>query len=258
MAILVKGTLSVTAGGTAQNLVLGFTPSYFRMMNKTKLAATTNGVVIAEWYDDMANASANIWTTSGGDGTIKLTQISTNGFTPFSTADNFLYVPAQDPYDNITGTRAYIGASTLQVIDNGASAITQAANALVTCSEAHSFTTAADVGVTVVTFHGVPGMTQINGLSGVITSVPNATTFTVNINTTNFSAYTNGNTEGVSSGFFNVITGAPANTLYSNVSLPTAQANLGVKGLTLGTSLMVTTADVWEYVAELQSPATGP
>lgn len=258
MAQFIKGTLTVTSGGTAQNLNLGVIPSYFRMVNKTKLAATTNGVVIAEWFDDMANGTANIWTTSAGDGTNKITQISSNGVSTFSSTDPNLFTPQQAPYYNTAGTRAYIGQSTLQVIDNGASAITQAANAVVTCSEPHSFTTSADVGVTVVTFHGVPGMTQINGLSGIIQSVPSATTFSVNINTTNFSAYANGATEGLSSGFFNVITGAPANTLYSNVSLPTSEANLGYKGLTLGTSLMVTTSDVWEYVAWLQSPVTGP
>lgn len=255
MAIVKKGTLTVGTGGTAQNLNLGFVPSYFRMMNKTKITATTDGVVIAEWYNDMPNASANIWTTSGGDGTIKLTYLSSNGFTPFETSDSALFVPNQAPYINTASTRQYIGQSTLQVIDNGAAAVSQAANAVVTCSEAHSFTSA-DIGVTVVTFHGVPGMTQINGLSGVIQSVPSSTTFTVNIDTTNFSAYANGGTEGLNSGFFNVITGAPANTVYGNVSLPTAEANLGQIGLTLGTSLMVTTSDVWDYVAQLDAPFT--
>lgn len=235
------GSFSVVANA-AQNLELGFIPDYFKMVNQT----TVTGTFMGEWFKTMGNGTSLKWRVGG---TPVFTSDAADGFTPYQTADNFLYVPAQDPYDNITGTRAYIGASTLQVIDNGAAAITQAAQAVVTCSEAHSFTTAADVGVTVVTFHGVPGMTQINGLSGVITSVPSATTFTVNINTTNFSAYTAGNTEGVSSGFFNVITGAPANTLYSNVSLPTAQANLGEIGLTIGTDYMENANDVWNYVA---------
>ena len=241
------GSFSVVAGSAAQNLVLGFIPDYFRMVNQT----TVTGTFMGEWYKTMANGTSLKWRVGG---TPVFTSDAADGFTPFSTADNLLYVPAQDPYDNTTGTRAYIGASTLQVIDNGAASISQAASAVVTCSEAHSFTTAADVGVTVVTFHGVPGMTQINGLSGTIMSVPSATTFTVNINTTNFSAYTAGNTEGVSSGFFNVITGAPANTLYSNVSLPTAEANLGVMGLTIGTDYMENTSDVWNYVAMTNMP----
>lgn len=240
MAIIKKGTLTVGTGGAAQNLVLGFIPSYFRMMNKTKLAGTTNGVVIAEWYDDMANASANIWTTSAGDGTIKLTQISTNGFTPFTTADASLYTST-----NLTIT-----------------GISQAANASITAT--HNFTSA-DVGVTVVTFHGVVGMTQINTLSGVIQTVTSTTSFTVNINTTGFTAYSSG-------GIANVITGRPAlqggsltsgNALgFPPLNLPTSQVlntalfNAGQIGLTLGTSLMVTTSDVWEFVAQLDTPIT--
>lgn len=249
MAYVKKGTLTVTTGGTAQNQTLGFIPSYFRMMNKTKLAATTDGVVIAEWYNDMANASANIWTTSGGDGTIKLTQISTNGFTPFTTSDALLFVPAQAPYNVTSGNRAYIGDSTNLVITG----ISNAANASVTAT--HSFTTA-DIGVTTVTFHGVQGMTQINTLRGVIQSVTSTTSFTVNIDSTNFGTYVAG-TAGVTGGFANVVTGAPASTQYGTQILNTAQANLGVIGLTLGTSLMVTTSDVWEYVAMLDTVANG-
>lgn len=250
MAIIKVGSLTVAAGGTAQNLVLGFVPSYFKMVNQT----TVTGTFMGEWFSSMANGSSLKWRVGA---TPVFTSDAADGITPFQTTDAGLYTPAQAPYNVSTGTRAYIGQSTNQVIDNGAASITQAANALVTCSQAHSFTTA-DIGVTTVTFHGVPGMVQINGLSGVIQSVPSATTFTVNINTTNFSAYTAGLTEGARSGFFNVITGAPANTLYSNVSLPTAMANLGAIGLTLGLDYMETTNDVWNYVAILQSPATGP
>ena len=264
MAIYKYGTFLVPTAKAALNLNLGFIPSEFRMWNQTVFNTGTLTGTISGWWNSTMGAQSTpmsmLGTWTAGDEV--WSRLTTTGILSYTTADNLLFVPAQDPYDNTTGTRAYIGASTLQVIDNGASAITQAANALVTCSEAHSFTTAADVGVTVVTFHGVPGMTQINGLSGIIQSVPSATTFTVNINTTNFSAYANGNTEGVSSGFFNVITGAPANTLYSNVSLPTAQANLGFTGLVIGTGMFsdasVTAGDTYSYSAILQSPATGP
>lgn len=242
MAIIRKGTLTVTSGGTAQNLALGFTPSYFRMSNKTKLAATTNGVVIAEWYDDMANGTANIWTTSAGDGTNKITQISSNGVTPYRTADGSLY------------------AATNLTITN----ISQAANASITAT--HAFTSA-DIGVTVVSFHGVVGMTQINTLTGVIQSVTSTTSFTVNINTTGFTAYSSG-------GIANVVTGnypyplmggtpsatnapgfPPSQSATSQV-LNAALYNQGSIGLTLGTSLMVTTSDVWEYLAMLDADFT--
>lgn len=274
MAIYKYGTF--TTGTTAQTqLALGFIPSVFRLRDETLFASgngaseTMTGLIEAYWNDALGDLStpytmtatytdgAPVWSRLASGSTTTAT-----GIVPYTTADSALFLPNQAPYKNIATTRQYIGQSTLQVIDNGASAITQAANALVTCSEAHSFTTAADVGVTVVTFHGVPGMTQINGLSGVIQSVPNTTTFTVNINTSNFSAYTNGLTEGISSGFFNVITGAPANSLYGNVSLPTAEANLGTTGLIIGTTILgganVLTTDVWSYEAILQSPVTGP
>lgn len=240
MAIIKKGTLTVTTGGAAQNLALGFTPSYFRMENKTKIAATTNGVVIAEWYDDMPNATAYIWTTSGGDGTIKLTYQSTNGVTPYSTADASLF-----PASNLTIT-----------------GISKAANAVITA--ANSFTTA-DYGVTKVTFHNVVGMTQINTLTGTVISASGGTTFTVNINTTGFTTYSSG-------GIANIITGIPALqggliTSGNAPGFPPAQTdtfqvlnaplyNAGTQGLTLGTALMVTTSDVWEYVAQLDAPFT--
>lgn len=234
MAIVKKGTLTVTSGGTAQNLNLGFTPSHFRMVNKTKLAATTNGVVIAEWWDDMANGTANIWTTSGGDGTNKITQISSNGVTPYTTALGAEYVP-------LTGLPS--GATNTSLTITG---ISKAANASITAT--HAFTSA-DIGVTTVTFHNVVGMNQINTLSGVIQSVTSTTSFTVNINSTNFSSYTSG-------GVANIITGVPPTTQTGFQVYNTPLLNVGFQGLTLGTSLMVTTSDVWEYLATLDAPFT--
>ncbi len=240
MAIIRKGTLTVGTGGTAQNLILGFSPSHFRMMNYTKLAATTNGVVIAEWWSDMTNATAYITTTSSSDGTNKITYLSSNGVTPYSTADSSLYTST-----NLTIT-----------------GISAAANASITAT--HAFTTD-DVGVTVVSFHGIVGMTQMNTLSGIIQSVTSTTSFTVNINSTSFTTY-------VSGGIANIVTGSPAlqggsltsgnalgfppsQTATSQI-LNTALFNAGSIGLTLGTSLMVTTSDVWEYMAELDADFT--
>lgn len=238
MAIVRKGTVTVTTGGAAQNLVLGFTPSYIRLENKTKIVANTNGVQIAEWYDDNANASAYLWTMTAGAPVVSYT--ASNGVTPYVTADASLYTAS-----NLTIT-----------------GISAAANASITAT--HNFT-ADDVGVTVVTFHGVVGMTQINTLSGVIQSVTSTTSFTVNINSTAFTAY-------VSGGIANVITGRPAlqgGSLASGNALAfspvqagssqvvnTALFNGGSQGVTLGSAIMVTTADVWEYVAYLDAPFT--
>jgi hypothetical protein len=239
MAIVRVGTLTVGTGGVAQNLILGFVPSYFKMENKTlNTSGTITGVNEVEWWNDMANASAYITTSTAGAGV--LSYISTNGITPYQTTDANLY-----PTTNLTIT-----------------AISQAAQASITAT--HAFT-AKDVGVTTVTFHGVKGMTQINTLSGVVQSITSTTSFTVNINTTNFSAYTGG-------GIANIITGIPAlqgGSLTSGNALgfPPAQTatfqvdntplfNQGALGLTLGTSLMVTTGNVWEYLALLDASFT--
>jgi len=269
MAIYKYGTFS-TGTTTQYQLNLGFIPSVFRLRNETIFASgTVTGVLEGYWNQALGALStpySMLATYTTGTATWSRTAsgsvTTATGFVPYSTPDSKLYVPNQAPYTDATNARQYVGPSTLQVLSKVGPGISQAANALVTTTVAHSFTTAADVGVTVVTFHGVPGMTQINGLSGVITSVPSTTTFTVNINTTNFSAYNaTGVTDGISSGFFNVITGAPANTLYSNVSLPTAEANLGSTGLIVGTTFTNgggATTDVWSYEAILQSPVTGP
>ncbi len=233
MAIVRKGTLTVGTGGAAQNLNLGFTPSYFRMVNKTiQISGTISGVTNVEWFDDMANASAYITTFSTGTGT--LSYISTNGVTPYSTLIGTEFVP-------LTGLPS--GAVNTNLTITG---ISKAANASITAT--HAFTTA-DIGVTTVTFHGIVGMTQMNTLSGVIQSVTSTTSFTVNINSTAFSTW-------VSGGIANIITGVPPTTTSGSQVFNTPLKNVGSTGLTLGTTLMVNTSDVWEYLAILDTPVT--
>ena len=225
MAIIKTGTFSVTSGGTAQNLTLGFIPSYFRAYNDTSIASPGNTKIASfEWYSSMPNASAYIRTYNGSNIDL-LTKITTNGVTPFQTTDSSLWTVTRK---TITG-------------------ITKAANAQVT-STAHGFTSA-DVGVTTVTFHGVVGMTQINTLTGVIQSIVDANNFTVNINTTSFTSYTSG-------GQANVITGSPASTTSGFQIFNTPQKNAGLIGLTFGTTLMATTSDLWRYEAVLDTPVT--
>jgi hypothetical protein len=238
MAIVRKGVLSVVTGGVAQALPLGFVPSYFLMENKTKIIGNTNGVQKVEWWDDMVNGSAYIQTVTAGAPVGSY--IAANGISPFQTPDSGLYPPSNLV---ITG-------------------ISQAANAVVTA--ANSFT-AKDVGVTVVTFHNVVGMTQINTLSWVVQSVIGPGSFSVNINSSGFSAY-------VSGGIANIINGIPAlqggslssgnalgfSPLYQPTSqvLNTALFNQAFIGLLLGTSIMVTTADEWQYLALLDASFT--
>jgi hypothetical protein len=232
MAIVKKGTLTVTTGGTAQNLNLGFTPSYIRLENKTKIVANTNGVQIAEWWSDNVNGSAYLWTTTSGAPVISYT--ATNGITPYQTTNGTEFVP-------LTGLPS--GAVNTNLTITG---ISKAANASITAT--HAFTSA-DIGVTTVTIHSVGGMNQINTLSGVIQSVTSTTSFTVNINSTNFSTYTSG-------GIANVITGVPPTTQTGFQVYNTPLYNVGFQGITLGSAIMVTTSDVWQFMAYLDSDIT--
>jgi hypothetical protein len=235
MAIVRKGTLVVAASGTAQNLNLGFVPSYFRAVNKTiNTSGTITGVNEFEWWNDMANASAYITTSTTGAGV--LSYISTNGVTPYQTPLGSEYVP-------LTGLPP--GATNTNLTITG---ISKAANASITAT--HAFT-AADVGVTTVGFHGNNGMTQINGLTGVIQSVTSTTSFTVNINSTNFSTWASGGNP-----IANVITGVPAITTTGFQTYNTPLYNVGFIGLTLGSTLMVTAGNVWEYLALLDADFT--
>ena len=229
MAIIKKGTFTVTLGGAAQTLNLGFTPSIFKCWNKTKIVANTNGVQAWEWFDDMANASAYLWTMTGGAPV--LTYISTNGVTPYSPTLGTEWV-------SLTGLPT--GAVNTNLTITG---ISKAANASITAT--HAFTSA-DIGVTWVTFHGVVGMTQMNTLTGLITGTTSTTSFTVNINSTAFTTYTSG-------GIANVISGTPPTTTQGFQVFNTPLKNVGFTGLTLGTTLMVTTSDVIQYEAILDT-----
>lgn len=229
----------IVSTGSAFNVNFGFIPSYLRVVNQTKLAAQA-GVAVSEWQSTMLNGYALIQTLTAGAPVYS--QITSNGFTPFQTSDSALWTPT-----NLT-----------------VSGISQAAQANVTIT-AHGFTSD-DIGVTVLTFSGVKGMTQINTLRGTIVSVPGANNIVVNINTTGFSAY-------VSGGIANVITGIPAGSIYigqtaytigaqpfvngsSGQYLNTAQQNLGMIGVTFGSGVCGSASDVLLVQAYLDAPFT--
>lgn len=254
MVLYKASTLIVGTGGVAQILNLGFVPDIFRMRNDTILSSgTLTGVTEVYWdryMGSLATPRTSIDTMTTGVAAFSSINSGTvaapTGVVPYQTPDSLLFCPDFAPYND--ATRVPMGQSQSLVVTD----ISQAANASVTAT--HSFTSA-DIGVTVVTFHIVhpSSMIQINTLSGVVQSVTSTTSFTVNINTTNFTAFDT-NFDDVCT----VITGAPVSTLYGNQILNTAEANLGVIGLLLGTTIMVNTSDVWFYEAIQQSPVTGP
>jgi len=235
MAIIKNGTFLVTTGGTAQNLNLGFIPTRFTMWNQTLTTATPSaGIVEVIWFPTLANGTAIIDTSTVTTGAIARSFLATNGITPYQTPPGTEWVP-------LTGLPS--GATSTHLTITG---ISKAANASITAT--HAFTSA-DIGVTTVTFSGVVGMTQINTLRGVIQSVTSTTSFTVNIDSTTFSTY-------VSGGQANIITGVPPYTTQGFQIFNTPQKNVSIIGLTLGTSLMVNTANRWYYEAVLDAPFT--
>jgi len=196
-----EGTFVAT--GSAYNLNLGFTPSKIHLVNQTTLASGV-GVFDSEWFYGMTNAYAKTISTAG---TPVFALSTTNGFTPYQTGDAALWTPT-----NITITG----------ISAAAQAVVLTTSALPAVGE-------------VVTFSGVVGMTQINTLRGKITAVNPGVSFTVDINTTGFTAY-------VSGGIANWI----SNTQY----------NVGTSGITIGTDVCGSINDVIRYEAFLDAPFT--
>jgi hypothetical protein len=200
MAIYKTGT--ITGTGAAINLNLGFVPSRIRLLNITTLTSGV-GIFDSEWFYGMTNATAHTITTAG----IPVHALTAaNGFTPYQTGDAALWTAT-----NITITG----------ISAAAQAVVTAANSLALGD--------------VVTFHGVVGMTQINGLRGKVVALGGGAAFTVDINTTAFTAYASG-------GIANLI----SNTQY----------NVGQIGMTLGTSVAGAVSDEIFYEAYLNTPVT--
>ncbi len=219
------GTFTTTTGGVAQNVPFGLTPSSIEAWNLTSQTTPANNLIsYFYWQDSMPSGSAfrKMFNATPVDVS---GYISTNGVTPYTTAESLKWVPNQTPYT--------VNLNTSLVITG----ISKAAQAVVTAT--HSFTDA-DIGVTWVTFYGVVGMTQINTMRGQVVARSGTSTFTVNIDTTNFAAWS-------SAGWANVITGAPVTTQFGPQIIQTPQRDLGVGGLTLGTSLMVTSSDIWYF-----------
>lgn len=242
MAIVRTGTFTTAASGTAQTLNLGFVPSRIQAINQTQIAAQTNSAVIEfEWYSSMPNAYAYLTAFNSGSTAITKTLQTTNGVTPYVGTNGTEFVPASMITDGYTSTNIAI------------TGISKAAQAVITLSNSHTYAfSAADVGVTTVSFHGIVGMTQMNTLTGVIQAVNSGShTITVNINSTNFSTF-------VSSGnpIINVITGNPPSTTSGFQIYNTPLLNSNFLGITMGSALMVTTADVWQYTAFLDASFT--
>lgn len=116
------------------------------------------------------NADVMVFTKNGHEPR-KLTRLTANNFT-FLT-----FARKGDPFPTTF-------AATVSI-----SAVTQATNALVTTSGSHSLSVGDRVKIT-----GISGMTQLNNWTARVMTTPTGSTFTIDVNTTSFSAYTSGGT----------------------------------------------------------------
>jgi len=224
--------LKVISTGTTMDINLGFIPSRLDIVDLTTFENdVTDEIASAQWYAGMPNDSALITacatfaTTPAVEPVMLVNYATTGGVTPFQSSDSTLW------------------KETVRFI----SAISKAAQAQVT-STAHGFT-AADVGVTTVTFSGVLGMSQINTLRGVIQSIVSADAFTVNINSSSFGTY-------VSGGQVNVITGIPPFTQQGYQIFNTPQKNNGFIGVILGDNVTGVAGDILFITAFLDADFT--
>jgi len=198
-------TGSFTSSGSAAYIHLGWLPTKFVVYNYTMLATPTNAKIAQSmWIKGMANYYAVRWLWNATP--VMITDaVTSNGFFPYTTGTGSIF------------------ATTRKTITD----ITRVTHAVVT-SATHGLA-AGDV----VTFSGVVGMTEINFLRGHVLTVPTANTFSVDIDTTGFTAYGSGGT---------------ANLISST------QYNVGVMGMEIGTSVVGETTNVMYWEAFQEDP----
>lgn len=158
--------ITIADASSAYTLDLGFVPDYVEVKAVTHWAATAQGKRSeAWWYNGMGAGYAALLTNEAANPVTKRAPsiITTNGFTVYD-ASSF--------------------AARQQLIDTGATKITQALRPIVT-STGHGLTTGDKVTFQMIT----SGMTEINSLSSKVTVI-NANSFYIeDIDTSGFTAW---------------------------------------------------------------------
>lgn len=153
---------SLTSGGAAYTLEVGFLPDTIEVWNYTKWETDATKVKFY-WHKDMTDAYA--LSELCEDTSANRVLETSNGFTPTDTI-------------SVTSNSATV------------TAITQAANGQVTTSAAHGFAVGDKV-----RFRQIGGMTQLNDVLAKIVTVPTTTTFTIDVNTSGYDAFAAGSLE---------------------------------------------------------------
>lgn len=160
MVSVYKNTVLQVVGGGAGQIAIDYTTGIITFQPTTSLAVSSYVV----------GATTQVWFASNPVGYVAGQFLFLSGIT--GTGGALL--------NGIAHTITSVTPSTAAI-----TAITKAANAVVT-SPGHGLITGQSV-----TFSGVGGMTQINGLTGLVTFI-SSTQYSVNINSTAFSTYTSG------------------------------------------------------------------
>ena len=150
---------TLTSGGAAYNLLVGFKPSLVRVVNVTKFA-TDNTNVEFQWDDSMADGYA--YARKTGDGEVNSEIITSNGFTVYST-------------NSFTDNSEAMSAAT-------------AANPCVITVGSTANWAAGDW----VRIRDVVGMTELNENLYKVLSLPSSTTAQLDVNASSFTAYSSG------------------------------------------------------------------
>ena len=222
----------ITSAGAAVSLNLGFVPDRFTVTNYTKTAAQT-GVGFSEWINNVvASAKALISTYSAGVPTVSL--LASNGITPVSLGGDW-----QNTIYTITG-------------------ISSASPAVVTVSSAQPTNSLALVNGMTFTISSVVGCTNVNTQRFVVSGL-SGTTF--NLYDTFGNPVTAVGTY-VSGGQMDVISYPPTapvlDATTGQVITPGQPAgnqyDIGYSGVTLGTGVVGSAADVLYWEAFLETP----
>jgi len=228
----------INSTGAAVSLALGFVPDKFTITNYTKTAAQS-GVGFSEWISNVV-PSANAFITTYTAGAPVVSLLTSNGVTPVALGGNWL--------------------NTLYTITG----ITKANPGVVSVSSVNPANSNVLVNGMTITISSVVGMTQVNTNRYIVAGISGSTgaqTFKLYdlfgnpVNTSAFGTY-------VSGGQIDVISYPPTapvlDAVTGQVITPGQPAgnqyDIGYSGVTLGTGVVGSAADVLYWEAFLETP----
>lgn len=182
----------------------------------TKLVTILDGTATDVTPQTKTTDPAMNFATTSASAVVTITDANINTVTTYDSiflntpvAVGGLILAGLYPIDSVAGATSYRITAAAQATSTQANAtitaITQANPGSVTTSGSHGFSTGQ-----LIYIYGVAGMTQVNGTLYTVTST-GATTFTIGVNTSAYSAYTSGGTASPSAvPVFTTASGSPS------------------------------------------------